>query len=40
MKKNITILYIEDDELVRTQAVEYLSLIYTNVLEAKNGQEF
>ena len=39
MKKNITILYIEDDELVRTQAVEYLSLIYANVLEAKNGQD-
>ena len=39
MKKNITILYVEDDVLVRTQAVEYLSLIYTNVLEAQNGQE-
>lgn len=39
MKKNITILYIEDEELIRKQAVEYLSLIYSTVLEAKDGEE-
>ncbi len=39
MKKNATILYIEDEELVRNQAAEYLSLIYENVMEAKNGLE-
>ncbi|HIP29570.1 MAG TPA: DNA-binding response regulator [Sulfurospirillum arcachonense] len=39
MKKQATILYIEDENLVRNQAVEYLSLIYKNVLEAKDGLE-
>ncbi len=39
MKKNITILYVEDDDFIREEAVEYLSLIYNNVLEASDGQE-
>ena len=39
MKKNLTILYAEDETLIRHQAVEYLSLIYENVLEAKDGVE-
>ena len=39
MKKNTTILYVEDNSFIREEAVEYLSLIYSNVLEASNGQE-
>jgi len=39
MKKNITILYVEDNAFIREEAVEYLSLLYTNVLEASNGEE-
>ena len=39
MKKNLTILYVEDESLVRQQAVEYLSRRYTKILEAKNGLE-
>ena len=39
MKKNITILYVDDNDFIREEAVEYLSLLYTNVLEAKNGEE-
>ena len=39
MKQNITILYVEDNDFIREEAVEYLSLIYNNVLEASNGQE-
>jgi len=39
MKNNLTILYVEDDDFIREEAVEYLSLIYNNVLEASNGQE-
>jgi len=39
MKKNITILYVEDDDFIREEAVEYLSLIYNTILEARNGQE-
>ncbi|CAA6815982.1 MAG: DNA-binding response regulator [uncultured Sulfurovum sp.] len=39
MKKNIKILYVEDNDFIREEAVEYLSLIYNNVLEASNGQE-
>jgi DNA-binding response OmpR family regulator len=39
MKKNITILYVDDNDFIREEAVEYLSLLYRNVLEAKNGQE-
>jgi len=39
MKKNITILYVEDDDFIREEGVEYLSLIYDTILEARNGQE-
>ena len=39
MKKNISILYVDDNDFIREEAIEYLSLLYTNVLEAKNGQE-
>ena len=39
MKNNATILYVEDNDFIREEAVEYLSLIYQNVLEASNGQE-
>jgi len=39
MKKNLTILYIEDDSLIREQAIEYLSRHYQSVLEASNGEE-
>ena len=39
MKRNISILYVEDNDFIREEAVEYLSLIYSNVLEAKNGHE-
>ena len=37
MKKKIKILYAEDETLIRNQAVEYLSLIYENVIEAQDG---
>jgi len=37
--KNFTILYVEDDEMVRKNAVEYLSRISKKVLQAKNGKE-
>jgi len=39
MKNNATILYVEDNDFIREEAVEYLSLIYQNVLEASDGQE-
>jgi len=39
MKNNRKILYVEDNDFIREEAVEYLSLIYTNVLEASNGEE-
>ena len=39
MKKNITILYVEDNDFIREEAVEYLSLIYRHILEASNGEE-
>ncbi|CAA6822803.1 MAG: DNA-binding response regulator [uncultured Sulfurovum sp.] len=39
MRKNTTILYVDDNSLIREEAVEYLSLIYNKVLEASNGQE-
>jgi len=39
MKNNITVLYVEDNSFIREEAVEYLSLLYHNVLEASNGQE-
>ena len=37
--KNFTILYVEDDEAVRKNAVEYLRRICKEVLEAKDGKE-
>lgn len=37
--KNFTILYVEDDEVVRKSALEYLSRISKKVLEAKDGKE-
>ncbi|WP_321777567.1 response regulator transcription factor [Sulfurimonas sp.] len=39
MLKNFTILYVEDEEMVRKSAVEYLSRVCKNVLEAKDGKE-
>ncbi len=37
--KNLTILYVEDDEEVLANAVEYLSRICKEVYEARNGKE-
>ena len=37
--KNLTILYVEDEKMIRQNAVEYLSRICDNVLEAQNGLE-
>ena len=37
--KPLTLLYIEDEPLIRQNAVEYLSRYYATVLEAKDGQE-
>jgi len=37
--KNLTILYVEDEEMIRQNAIEYLSRICGNVLEAENGIE-
>ncbi len=34
---NLTILYVEDDEIIRQNAVEYLGRICAKVLEAKDG---
>lgn len=39
MLKNFTVLYVEDEELVRKGAVEYLSRVCKKVLEAKDGKE-
>jgi len=39
MLKNFTILYVEDEEMVRKNAVEYLNRVAKNVLEAKDGKE-
>jgi len=39
MKNNRTLLYVDDNDLIREEAVEYLSLIYETVLEASNGEE-
>lgn len=39
LKKHQTILYVEDEPLIREQAVEYLSFHYDNVLEAGDGEE-
>jgi len=37
--KPLTLLYIEDEPLIRQNAVEYLSRYCKNVLEAKDGKE-
>ena len=37
--KNFTVLYVEDEDMVRKGAVEYLSRICKEVLEAKDGKE-
>ena len=37
--KNLTLLYVEDEEMIRQNAVEYLSRMCNNVLEAKDGLE-
>lgn len=37
--KNIKILYVEDEELIRENAVEYLRRYFDTVLEAKDGLE-
>ena len=39
MKKNLTILFIEDISFIRKKAVEYLSRKYKTVLSAKDGVE-
>jgi len=39
MLKNFTVLYVEDEEMVRKNAVEFLSRVCKNVLEAKDGKE-
>jgi len=39
MLKNFTILYVEDEEMVRKNAVEFLSRVCKEVLEAKDGKE-
>ena len=37
--KNLTLLYVEDDKMIRQNAVEYLSRLCDNILEASNGLE-
>mgnify|MGYP000344947480 CR=1 FL=1 len=37
--KNIKILYIDDEDLIRSNAVEYLEFYCDNVYEAKDGNE-
>ena len=39
MKKNITILYVEDDDYIRKDYMFMLSARYLKVFEANNGQE-
>jgi len=39
MLKNFTILYVEDDEVVRKNALEYLRRIAKEVIQAKDGKE-
>ncbi len=36
---NLTLLYVEDDEITRQNAVEYLNTFYKEVLQARDGQE-
>ena len=39
MLKNFTVLYVEDEEMVRKNAVEFLSRVCKRVLQAKDGKE-
>ena len=39
MLKNFTLLYVEDEEMVRKNAVEFLQRICKEVLQAKDGKE-
>jgi DNA-binding response OmpR family regulator len=39
MLKNFTILYVDDEEMVRKNAVEFLSRVSSKVYEAKDGKE-
>ena len=39
MLKNFTILYVDDEEMVRKNAVEFLSRVCSDVYEAKDGKE-
>ena len=39
MLNNFTILYVEDDEMVMKNAVEYLNRVCKKVLQAKDGKE-
>lgn len=39
MLKNFTILYVEDDAIVRKNAVEYLTRVAKEVIEAKDGKD-
>ena len=39
MKKNITILYVDESEFIRDKVIDYLSLSYINVWEAETGEE-
>jgi len=39
MLKNFTILYVEDEEMVRKNAVEFLNRVCKEVLQAKDGKE-
>ena len=39
MKKDTTILYVEDNDFIREEALDYLSLFYNTILEATNGEE-
>ena len=36
---NLTLLYVDDDEIIRQNAIEYLEEFFKDVLQAKNGQE-
>lgn len=40
MKKNLTLLYIEDEPLIRQQAVEYLSRLYETGREAPDERSY
>lgn len=39
ISKNISVLYVEDDEFIRAQMTNLLADIFTNIKTAKNGKE-